>query len=438
MPAEPVNNFLSILFDFLRLSWWFLVFLILLPIFKSTYLHWRQEVFRHSKAFDMLMLEIKIPREIKKSPKAMEQILMAIHSLRNAPGDFREKWIDGEITVWFALEMISFGGNVKFFIRFPKSRKSLIEAAFYSYYPDIELIEVDDYALNFPQNMSELEERGMDLWGTEMVLNKEEAYPIKIYSDFESSEEEKQYDPISAFLEILGRCHKEEIVGIQFLIAPAAPDWNKKYEKLVEDLRERKNKLSSKPTSSVNSSPPPSISFMRTPGETDILKKVEENLSKPAFHTLIRFIYLSPKALFNDGYARRGLVGAFNQYSSLDLNSFRQNFSISTRTQIWNWPHIFPKKRLWYRKAVLLNDYLKRNCPPETFMGKVITSYLYRWNFASKRFIFTTQCLATLFHPPTSVVVTAPHLERVESRKAGPPPNLPIFGEEKEIEKFYE
>jgi len=436
---EPLNTFLGILFNFLKLSWWFWLFLILFPIFQSSYLHWRQEKFKHSKAFDMGMLEIKMPREIKKSPKAMEQILMAIHSLRNAPGNFREKWIDGEITVWFALEMVSFSGNIHFYIRFPRARKPLIEASFFSYYPDIELIEVDDYVEKFPQNITEVQERGYDLFGTEMILAKEDAYPIKTYVDFESPDEDKQYDPISQFLEVLGKCNKEEIVGIQFLIAPAGPDWNKKYEKLVEDLKERKNKQQTQAqTKTQPSQTPASVAFMRTPGETDVLKKVEENLSKLAFDTLIRFIYLSPKALFNDGYARRGLVGAFNQYGSLDLNSFKQNFKVSTRTSIWDWPHIFPQKRNLYRKAAILYNYIHRECPPETFMGKLITSNIFRWNFYSKRFLMTTQCLATLFHPPTAIVTTTPHLEKTQSRKAGPPPGLPIFGEEKEIEKFYE
>lgn len=432
---EPLNIVLGFLFDFLRLSWWLWLFLISLPIFQSIYLHWKQEEFKHSKAFDMGMLEIKMPREINKSPKAMEQILMAIHSLRNAPGNFKEKWINGEVTVWFALEMVSFGGNIHFYIRFPRSRKPLIEATFFSYYPDIELVEVDDYSEKLPQNMMEIQEKGYDLWGTEMILDKEEAYPIKIYSDFESPAEDRQYDPISQFLEILGKCNKEDIVGIQFLIAPAGADWNKKYQKLVEELRERKNKQEGQPQPQQGI--PLSLSFMRTPRETDILKKVEENLSKQAFDTLIRLIYLSPKTIFNDAYTK-GLVGAFNQYAELGLNSFKQNSKIMTRASIWSSPYIFPKKRVLYRKASLLYNYIHRECPPETFIGKLITSHIFRWNFYSKRFLMTTQCLATLFHPPTAVVTTTPHLEKMQSRKGGLPPNLSIFGEEKEIEKFYE
>ena len=50
--------------------------------------------------------------------------------------------------------------------------------------------------------------------------------------------------------------------------------------------------------------------------------------------------------------------------------------------------------------------------------------------------INNTEAIATLFHLPTAVVLTAPHIRRIESRKGGPPAGLAIFGDEEEIEKF--
>ena len=47
-----------------------------------------------------------------------------------------------------------------------------------------------------------------------------------------------------------------------------------------------------------------------------------------------------------------------------------------------------------------------------------------------------TKCLATLYHIPTSVVLTEPHLKHLESKRAGPPSGLAIFGEEEELEKY--
>lgn len=419
--------------DFLRAIWPIALFFILFPIMAGTWLHIRQEQFKRS--IKWAILEIKIPRINERSPKAMEQVFAAIHSLRNAPGDIREKYWDGEVTRWYSFEMVSFGGEIRFFVRTYAKQKNLIEAAFFSHYPDIELVEVDDYMDMFPKTLPEMYESDMDIWGTEMVLRKEDMYPIKTYPHFESPEEEKQLDPISAFLEVLGKVKETETVGIQILLAPAGPDWAARWLPQLQKLKEPKTVqvpvLDEKGGRATRAMPVP-----RTPGEENILKAIDNNISKPAFATLIRFIYISPKVTFHEGFARRGIAGAFNQYSALNMNSIGQNYSMSTRTMFWYWPHIFPKWRLEYRKQRILWNYLHREVPPETFMGRLLTSYVMNPNFASKRFMLNIEGAATLFHPPMAVVLTAPHIRRIESRKTGPPAGLPIYGEEKEIEKY--
>ena len=84
----------------------------------------------------------------------------------------------------------------------------------------------------------------------------------------------------------------------------------------------------------------------------------------------------------------------------------------------------------------MLLNYRKREVPVETLIGRMLTSYLFNWNTTSKRFIMNTKCLATLFHIPTSTVLTEPHLKHLESKRAGPPSGLPIFGEEEELERY--
>jgi len=421
----------------------FIIFPILYGLTRSIWLFWRQELFKR-KHFQTVLLELRIPRQIKKTPEAMEQVLAVMHSLKNEPGDVKEKYWDGEVVRWFSLEMVSFGGEVHFYIRVYARQKNLVEAALFSYYPDLEVVEVDDYAKNFPQDVPELYRRGMDLWGTEMVLRREEAYPIKTYPHFEAEVEERQNDPLSAFLEVLSKVTPQEIVAIQLLISPVPVSpkyvkqderWPEKWEKLVEKLKEPKLKEEKKagPEGQMESF---ARFIARSPVETDILKAVEENLSKPAFNTLIRFLYLSPQETFYESFARRGLVGAFRQYSSLHLNNFDQNYAMSTRTLIWHWPHLFPQWRNEYKKQRLLYNYLRREVPPETWMGKFITSYLLNFNFASRRFQMNIEGIATLFHPPSSIVLTEPHLRHLESRRMGPPAGLPIFGEEEELEKY--
>jgi hypothetical protein len=280
-----------------------------------------------------------------------------------------------------------------------------------------------------------MKEQGADLWGTEMQLSKPDAYPIKTFSSFEAPDEDRQFDPISAVLEVLGKVKKGEFVGIQFVVAPADNKWKNHHNKLIEKLREAKTHK----TEFVNHEGELQ-SFERmtilTPGETDVLKAVENNLSKQAFEAILRIVYISPKPIFYDSFARKGVIGAFNQYAALNLNSFTMNQGTGTLAKIWFFPYIFPGRRAEYRKERILFNYRTREMPKETFMGKAITSHFMNPNFASKPFHITTECLATVFHPPTFLVLTAPHLKRSESKKSAPPAGLAIFGEEKEIEGF--
>ena len=144
---------------------------------------------------------------------------------------------------------------------------------------------------------------------------------------------------------------------------------------------------------------------------------------------------MSPKETYYDSFPRRGIVGAFNQYSASDRNTFVQNYACQTRARIWDWPHVFYDLRVEFRKQRLLMNFKKREVPAETFMGKVMTSSIFNWA-NSKRFLMNTECLATLFHVPIDMVVTQPHMPKVQSRKAGPPAGIAIFGSEKDIEKF--
>ncbi len=408
--------------------WWLWLFAVLLYLTEQLWLHWRQELFKRAIKFSVV--ELRMPREVTKNPIAMEQVLRSIHALRNSAGDIREKYWEGEVTVWFALEMVSFGGQVHFYVRCQSSRKSLVEAAFFSYYPDVEIVDVEDYVSKLPKDLAEMHEKGLDVWGTEMLLAKDPIYPIKTYPNFESMEEDKQYDPISAFLEILGKLKPEETVCIQILIAPAGPDWAKPWEKKIVELQTPKTMVMGTGDEARD------VAMARSPGQTDVLKAVEQNVSKPAFLTLVRFLYLSPAATYSDTFARRGLTGAFNQYAALNLNSFKPNRMVATRAQIWNWPHAYPKVRVDYRKQRLLWNYPRREVPPEVWLGRLFTSYPMNFNFASQRFFMNVEGIATLFHPPTAVVLTAPHIQRVESKKAGPPAGLAIYGEEKELGRF--
>jgi len=448
MTAEITSAVWSLLAAF----WWLLVFAAIAPLAHSTWLFYRQTDFK--KKLEWVLLELQMPREIKKSPRAMEMALAQIHQLRNAPGDIKEWYYDGEVTRWFSLELASFGGETHFYLRCYVKYRDLVEAAIFAYYPDVEITEVEDYVERFPQNTQEMYRQGYNLWGSEMRLARHAAYPIRSYLDFESPDEDKQYDPIGTFLEVLSKVQREQMVAIQILITPITDDWKKSAADIVSKLSEMRKSPTSASKAKLKASFPggPLPSFetvaptkeegfqfrglLRSPGETDVLKAVENNLAKPSYNTLIRFIYFSPHALYYDSFPRRGITGAFNQYGSSDLNMFKRNDNVSTKTEVWNWPHLFSKIRVEYRKQRLLYNFRARRTPETYFIGKLVTSHLFNLNFYSREFPLSTESLATLFHPPTFQVLTAPHIQRVDSRKAGPPAGLSIFGGEEDIEKY--
>lgn len=408
--------------------WWLIAAMILMPLFVSSWLFWRRDTYKHRLRY--VTLEIKIPREIKRSIKAMEQVFTAIHNLKNLAGDFQELYVDGEITRPYHLELVSFGGDIHFYIRAYFKQKNLVEAAFGSFYTDVELVEVDDYLDRIPSSIKELYGQNYDMYGAEVVLARPPMYPIRSYMEFESPAEEKEYDPISVFIEVLSKVKKEEFFGYQIIITPKV-HWSLEYNQEADKLKESKIKVDP-------NVPIPQFRF-RSPGEEDTLKAVENNLSKPCFETTVRLLYLSPRNLFYDSFARRAVTSTFNQYGSHSLNSFKINYNTATLAKVWHFPYVFPKIRNNYRKARLLYNYRHREFMPHEFMGKLITSTFWNWNDKSPHHLqmyLSTESLATIFHPPTVYVLTAPHVERLESRKAGPPAGLAIFGEEEDIQKF--
>ena len=367
------------------------------------------------------LLEIRIPREVRKSPKAMEQVLDQIYSLRNVPENIIEKYWQGEVTYWFSLEIVHFNDETHFYIRTPSKYKNIIEANIYANYKDVEIVEVEDYTERLPAKTSDLYKMGMDLFGLELTLLRHGAYPFRTYTQFESSiEEEKSLDPISGLLEVLAKLKKEEQLWLQILIKPADPRWKESGQKIIEKL---KQKASSRVEIAGKT-----VFSMRTPGETDIMEAIEKNISKSPFETIIRYVYFAPRSIFSRQTPYRGVRGAFAQYTAQNLNIFVPN--IATRTLVWwlRFPFFFPKKREEARKQRVYQNYRARAMVPEMGIGQVLNSQFFYFDNKSKPMVISSEGIATLFHPPSYLILTAPFIKRTEARRMGPPAGLEIFG----------
>lgn len=442
-------------------SWWLIALLILAPLTADTWRAWRQKHFEEVEIKWMFM-EIHIPRDVKKSPKAMEQIFMQLYSMKNIPHDLHEIWWQGEVPIWYTFEIVALKGEVHFFMRIPTAYRKLVEAAFFAYYPDVELVEVRDYMKQFPPTIQDLYREGMVLWGTELILAKPGAYPIRNYEEFENSlNPDKEYDPMSAAIEIFSKLDPDQFAGIQFHCAPAVLPHDlhqmHEYHELVREIRDRKHEPSPEHTKAklkftgiLPTIEPPSehedalsgglrkAIMSRTPGEITILEAIEDNIGRPMFTCVVRYIYFSPEERYSEPLARRAIYGAFNQYGAENINAFVRNEWTQTRTRLFEWPFIFPKHRLEYRRQRIYHDYRHREVPPHQIMGRLAFSSPFNIYWGSKTIHLNTRSLATVFHLPTYTTLTGPHIKRVDSRKAGPQAGIGIFGEESDLLERFE
>ena len=170
------------------------------------------------------------------------------HALYNpADGSKYAQYWRGETRPWYSLEMISVEGQVKFFIWTEDRRKAGVMGALYSQFPDIEIVEREDYTrgVNFDPKV-------VRIWAAEFILTKDDPYPIKTYLDYgldKYLKEEYKVDPLTHYIEYLGALKPNQQNWIQIIIRAHKNDQKEpgklfgrydsvkaKAQKLVNDL----------------------------------------------------------------------------------------------------------------------------------------------------------------------------------------------------------
>ncbi len=400
----------SILFSFFAQIYHFLLHWIYywLPLalggmFVKTWLNYLRAEFIFTQG--TFLIEIKIPREITKSPLAMETFL---HALWQKPAStYIDTYWNGKIQPWFSLEMVSIGGEIKFFIWGPEKYRAIVEAQLYAQYPDVEVYEAQDYTDTVVHDLSRF-----FLWGTYFKLTQKDVYPIKTYVDYgldkQNVEEEEKIDPFTAVLEYLGSLKQGEQVWIQILVQGhqqrtivqgqlfPSKDWTKEAKQEIARIK-KEAKIGEA-----------GVFGRLTKGEERKIEAIERSIDKFAFDTIIRAFYICPAGP-PDPAAIPGLIGHMKQYSSNYLNGFKLGWFTDFD---YPWMDFMRIRRTSLEKR-MLRAYKLRS-------GFQIP---YR-NFHTTPFILSTEELATIYHFPGSVART-PNLSRIESRRSEAPSNLP-------------
>lgn len=357
-------------------------------------------------------LRIKLPQEVLKSPEAMESILTQSHNI-NSRDNLMQTYIDGKHPLVVSLELVSIGGEVRFYANVPVSKvRDIFEAQMYAQYPGIEITEEKiDYTSEIVWDRSK-----WDMIAFHMGKNGEEVLPIKTYIDYgldKQPKEELKFEPMSPMLEYLGKASPHERVWIQFLITPhdkmgfkegeltPKPNWTEAGKKKVDELMGRdKEKKGAEETESRP---------ILTMSERETIAAIERNMSKYAYSVAIRAIYIAENGHFT-GNMISPLLRSFAQYDMIGRNMikprWRADFDYNFFQDITGQRKIMAKKRE-------LEDYKSRYYIHADKKG-----------FADKEKVMSVEEIATMWHIPGSSVIT-PNLSRVESLRREAPANLP-------------
>lgn len=373
------------------------------------------------KDLEWVLLEVRLPKTMAKTPQAMELALMAMHSPVDA-GDMLKKWFQGELRIWSSLELVSIGGDIHFFVRTPKGNKNRAESAIYSQYPGVEIYEVEDYTNNVPYGLP-----GSDwqLMGTEFKFDAPDAYPIKTYIDYgldrlADEEDMTKVDPLTPVIEFLGTLKPQEQIWIQILIIATRSrffkekkwadiwfqpkewfkqnDWRKGVDDEVKKIRE---KDAPKP----KEGEAPRFAFL-TPGQNAVVEAIERAAGKPAFDAGIRALYLAPKEHQNK-VNFGSMISAITQFNSASLNRFKPENITGIK---YPWQDLTGRK-LALKKVRMFDAYRRR-------------SYFYP-PYVKKQMVLSTEEVATIYHFPGALAAT-PSLKKIESKRSEPPTNLPL------------
>lgn len=376
---------------------------------------WKQWVRYTHAAFlartKWILLEIKLPQEVLKSPLAMENVLMFLHQTGSETTFIDRNW-KGQVRAIWSLEIVSIEGQVKFFIYMMKRYQPLVESSLYSQYPGIEIYEAPDYTRSVHYNKHENE-----LYVVDYKKSNLDAYPIKTYMDYgienEQVEEESKVDPINPLLEFLGSIGKNQQAWMQIIIRSHKKQdhkpgtlfgktdlWKDEAKAEVEKIRAEALPKGSDPLTVKFPNP--------TKRQQERIHALERSISKLAFDTGIRTIYFASKKESFDKNNISGLRTMLRSYSAPDLNSMKPTHWLSGFDYPWQ---DFMDIRKSQKKRQGLEAYKRRSFFFPPYIGH--------------KFVMNVEEIASIFHFPGRVATT-PTLNRIPSKKAEAPSNLPI------------
>ncbi|MDE1919305.1 MAG: hypothetical protein KGH56_01255 [Patescibacteria group bacterium] len=367
-----------------------------------------------------ILLEIKPPRNLVKTPLAMETFLSSLHLTGGESNWYARFW--GGTRPFWSLEIASFEGQVHFFVWLRAKLRPIVEAQMYAQYPGVQITEAPDYTRTISATPEE-----WSIWGCDFKQTDKDPLPIKTYVEYgldKVQKEPEQVDPLANLIEFMSSIGKGEYLWLQFVIRAHKGEkygdklgesgspytWKDEAKKLVEEIRA---KTRDSYFDAVTGEERPGFPNP-TKGQSEKMAAIERNVSKLAFDVGARSIYLARPKNFNPTNIAH-IIALFKPFSTEGWNGITSTRWMKTFDD-YPWEIGVEKRKNRFRRD-LVEVYRRR----QFFYDPYFEGSLSPKNIM----VMSTEELATLFHIPSSSV-EAPGLARIGSATGKAPANLPI------------
>jgi hypothetical protein len=368
-----------------------------------------------------VLLEIRVPREVLKSPLAMETFFASM-SITSGETTWYKRYVQGGRRPWWSFEIVSLGGRVHLYIWTRAGYRRLVEGFLYAQYPDIEIIEAEDYS-----RLVDPSHHGWGMFAGEYQMTKPDPYPIKTYVDYgmeAGDKPEESVDPLAQIIETIANIGPEEQFWIQIIMRASKNEkyeegnlvnkdgkpwtWDMQVAEATDEIRSKTVKIIKRVDQATGAITETESFPNPSKGQSEGIAAIERKSNKPRFDVGIRTIYLAPDPAFQGIMipAQINLFKAFNNVAGNGLG-LASKWSGIFNDYPWEDPSGHHKEHLHH---LAVQMYRRRAYFHDPYKGT--------WMMMS------TEELATLFHIPSSTITT-PSLQRIQSSTSAAPSNLP-------------
>lgn len=367
-----------------------------------------------------VVFEIKLPKEIKQSPKAMERVFASFHIRSGQTTWLTRNW-KGGVGTWWSFEMHSYEGKIRFYVWCRKGIAPLVQQFIYAQYPEVQVVEVQDYlsGLHYVPGR-------MNVWAVEYGLLKPDAYPIKTYIDYQldnldsGRNGEKYSDPLTSIFERFADIRKGEQAVLQIVIAQVRAKsttskwhwlhWGDRWYKdsVKKEIKKIYEGARLDYENTVTGDIEKGFAQLK-PAEQEIVKALERSLDKHAYEVNIRVARFGRPGEYRGSINSHQFTQMWRQFTAGKFNG------INTLGMYWQehydfvWQDFFGIRTARWNRNIF--DFMRRR-------GGFYDPYMH------PHYVFTTEELATIYHFPDQNS-QVPGIEYLSSRTSEAPFNLP-------------